>query len=440
MQTTKKVVIQRNKSSQNKAEDFNFSPVIDQSFTGNFRKNAWETYKELPFPDQKAEAWRRTSLSEFDPGLFRPASSLNGNTPEIPQEYLKTHYHADSSGYLLVSPKQVFTYLDPSLKESGVIFSDFQTAEKENPDLLKKLRGKIVRANEGKFAALASAMSENGIILYVPKNLQIKKPLQSLFWSPGNQSASFLHLLVLIDEGASVKYIHELASPEQKESSLFAGITEIQVNPAAKLEFNEIQTLGSKFWNFSHERARIERDASLDWVYLATGSWRSKNFLDLDLAGIGAEARMSGFYFTNQDQHIDLDTQQNHLKPHTTSDLLFKGAAQDKSRAVWQGMIYVAPGADKTDGYQTNRNMLLSSNARIDTIPGLEIKADDVRCSHGATIGKIEESQIFYLLARGIPYEDAVRLIVEGFFNPIIDRIQNPDIQTKIHNLINEKI
>ena len=158
---------------------------------------------------------------------------------------------------------------------------------------------------------------------------------------------AFCTFLFVIEEGASVKYIHELTSPEQKESSLFAGITEIQVNPSANLEFNEIQTLGNKYWNFSHERARIERDASLDWVYLATGGWRSKNFLDLDLAGTGAEARMSGFYFTNKDQHIDLDTQQNHLKPHTTSDLLFKGAAQDKSRAVWQGMIYVAPGADK---------------------------------------------------------------------------------------------
>ena len=177
------------------------------------------------------------------------------------------------------------------------------------------------------------------------------------------------------------------------------GLIEILVGQEASLKFVELQSWGEHVWNFSHERARVERDGQIDWIFGAIGSHLTKNFSDLDLVGEGSAGRMSGFYFTDHDQHLDHDTQQNHLAPHTTSDLLFKGALLDESRSVWQGMIYVAPGAQKTDGYQANRNLVLSRKARADSIPGLEILADDVRCTHGATVGQIDEDQVFYLLA-----------------------------------------
>ena len=183
-----------------------------------------------------------------------------------------------------------------------------------------------------------------------------------------------------------------------------------------------------------------KQPATLEWIFGAIGSALTKNFSDLDLAGPGATGRMSGFYFADGKQHLDHDTQQNHLAPNTTSDLLYKGALEEESRSVWQGMIYVAPGAAKTDGYQANRNLVLSRKARADSIPGLEILADDVRCTHGATVGKIDQDQVFYLLSRGIPREEAERLIVEGFFDPIMQRIPFDGVRQRFQESIHEKM
>jgi Fe-S cluster assembly protein SufD len=184
----------------------------------------------------------------------------------------------------------------------------------------------------------------------------------------------------------------------------------------------------------------VDRDGTLDWIFGAIGSHLTKNFSELTLAGEGSTGRMSGFYFTDHDQHLDHDTQQNHLAPHTTSDLLFKGALIHESRSVWQGMIYVAPGAQKTDGYQANRNLVLSRKARADSIPGLEILADDVRCTHGATVGKIDPNQVFYLRSRGIPDKEAERLIVEGFFDPIMQRIPFEGVRERFQKAIEDKM
>jgi Fe-S cluster assembly protein SufD len=246
---------------------------------------------------------------------------------------------------------------------------------------------------------------------------------------------------VLVDEGASVTYVHEATSPDEPQgSAMHAGLVEIQVMQGASLRFVELQSWGRSVWNFSHERARVERDGSLDWIFGAIGSHLTKNFTELDLAGQGASGRMSGFYFTDGSQHLDHDTQQNHLAPNTTSDLLFKGALKGRSRSVWQGMIYVAPGAQKTDGYQANRNLVLSDGARADSIPGLEILADDVRCTHGATVGKLEEEPIFYLMSRGIPRPEAEKIVVEGFFDPIFQRIPFEGVRERFQDYIAAKM
>ncbi len=201
----------------------------------------------------------------------------------------------------------------------------------------------------------------------------------------------------------------------------------------------ELQSWGEHVWNFSHERAKVERDASIDWIFGAIGSRLTKNFSDIDLIGRGSTGRMSGFYFTDGEQHLDHDTQQNHFAPDTTSDLLFKGALREKSRSVWQGMIYVAPGAQKSDGYQANRNLILDASSRADSIPGLEILADDVRCTHGATVGKIDPEQVFYLETRGIPKKDAEKLVIEGFFDPIMQRIPYEGVRNRLQEAIRLK-
>jgi Fe-S cluster assembly protein SufD len=242
-----------------------------------------------------------------------------------------------------------------------------------------------------------------------------------------------------VDEGASVTYVHEAASPDESQASMHAGIVEIKVSDGASLKFVELQSWGRHVWNFSHERLSAGRATNVDWIFGAVGSHLTKNFSELDLVGEGATGRMSGFYFADGDQHLDHDTQQNHLAQHTTSDLLFKGALKGHSRSVWQGMIYVAPGAQKTDGYQANRNLILSPDARADSIPGLEILADDVRCTHGATVGKLEQEPLFYLKSRGIPEKEAERLIVEGFFDPIMQRIPFEGVRARFQQAIHEK-
>ena len=331
--------------------------------------------------------------------------------------------------------------LDPELSRKGLIFCDLATAERQHHGLLQTVLGQVVREDEGKFAALAASFARQGVFIYVPRGLQVEQPLHSILWGPGINLAYFSHILVRLEEGASLTYVHEAAShTEVQGQALHAGLVEISLGPASNFHFVELQSWGEHVWNFSHERAKIGRDANLDWVFGAIGSHLTKNFSDLELVERGASGRMSGFYFTDGVQHLDHDTQQNHLAPNTTSDLLFKGALKEHSRSVWQGMIYVAPGAQKTDGYQANRNLVLSPNARADSIPGLEILADDVRCTHGATVGKIDADQVFYLRSRGISARDAERLIVEGFFDPIMQRIPFEGVRSRFQNSIEEKM
>ncbi len=248
-------------------------------------------------------------------------------------------------------------------------------------------------------------------------------------------------MLVVLEEGASATFVHETASPgEPGGHALHAGIVELLLGAGAHLTFVELQTWGAHVWNITHERATVGRDGRLDWIFGAVGSRLTKNFSELNLAGQGAEGRMSGFYLADGTQHLDHDTQQNHLAPHTTSDLLYKGALVGRSRSVWQGMIYVAPGAQKADGYQANRNLMLSPRARADSIPGLEILADDVRCTHGATVGQLEEEPVYYLMSRGLPRREAERILVDGFFAPIMDRIPFEGVRARFERLIDDKL
>jgi Fe-S cluster assembly protein SufD len=415
-------------------------------FVRAYREIAWEAFERLPMPTTQDEAWRRTDLRGLDAGSFRlpwhGAAEMDERVEPPPDELLRPLVGKQHGGQIVMQPGQkTEVEVDPTLTAKGVVFADLTTAERQHPEILKRVLGQIVRPDEGKFAALVGAMAQHGVLVYVPRGVQVEEPLHSVLWGPGIGQAYFSHLLVWLEEGASLTYVHEAASHTEAEGqTLHGGLVEIHVGPAANLRFVELQSWGEHVWNFSHERARVEWDGNLDWIFGAVGSHLTKNFSDLDLVGQGATGRMSGFYFTEGVQHLDHDTQQNHLAPHTTSDLLFKGALKDRSRSVWQGMIYVAPGAQKTDGYQANRNLTLSPKARADSIPGLEILADDVRCTHGATVGKIDPDHTFYLRSRGIPRTEAEQLIVEGFFDPIMQRIPFEGVRARFQDAIREKM
>jgi Fe-S cluster assembly protein SufD len=406
-----------------------------------YRQQAWEQYQQSTMPTVREEAWRRTDLRALKVGSFQIASSAaNLKLPPPPTALLEPIAGEDHGGQVILRPGVFEKHLAQSLADQGVVFTDLLTAEKEYPELVTRILGKTVPVSNGKFAALAGALSQMGTLLYVPEGVTVEQPLHSLMWGPGSGLAYISHLLVFLEPGASVTYVHEAASPDEDDQSMHVGIVEGIVSDGATLRFVELQSWGEHVWNFSHERIRVERNGTLDWIFGALGSRLTKNFSELDLAGEGSTGKMSGFYFTDNQQHLDHDTQQNHLAPHTTSDLLFKGTLLGESRSVWQGMIYVAPGAFKTDGYQANRNLVLSKKARADSIPGLEILADDVRCTHGATVGRIDEEQIFYLLSRGIPRRDAERLVVEGFFDPIMQRIPFDGVRQRFQEGIHRKM
>ncbi len=441
MQEKPKVSVARTRREA-AAKEFSFSAdTLPADELRELRAQAWQAFARLPMPAATDEAWRRTDLRTLPAPDFKlPKEGAFEDLPPAPEFLLQPLIGERHGGQILLTPGGSRFALAPELVSKGVIFADLRSAQRDHPALLKKIIGKIVRADEGKFAALASALAENGVLLHIPRNVHVDAPLHSVLWGPGGGLAHFSHLIVNLDDGASVTYIHEAASPDEPQQSLHAGVVEIHVGENANLRFVELQSWGNHVWNFSHERARVERGGNLDWVFGAVGSRLTKNFSDLDLAGEGATGRMSGFYFTDGTQHLDHDTQQNHLAPYTTSDLLFKGALKGASRSVWQGMIYVAPGAQKTDGYQANRNLVLDDRARADSIPGLEILADDVRCTHGATVGKLEQEPLFYLKSRGIPQREAERLAVEGFFDPIMQRIPFDGVRERFQQAIQDKL
>lgn len=406
-----------------------------------FRLKAWALYESLPVPTTKDEAWRRTDLRRFKIDNFGP--SLNGdglNAVEVPS-YLGAQLTDDEAGGVLVEINGVVTVneVSPALKGQGVIFTDMHTAVREHGDLVRQyFMTQAVLPTDGKFAALHAAFWRGGVFLYVPKNTAAAAPLHSALWATGGRT--FTHTLVVLDEGAEATFMDEYASPGGDEAALHNGAIELIVGDNASLRYASLQDFGSNVYQFNHERGRVGRDGKLDWITSMMGTRLAKAFQTAELDAPGAWARMSGIFFTNGRQHLDLDTQQNHNAADTTSDLLYKGALKDHSRSVWQGMIKALPDSQRIDGFQANRNLMLDSTARADSIPGLEIEADDVRCTHASTIGRLDEEEVFYLMSRGIPRTVATRMVIQGFFDPVMQRIPFEGVRVRIFDRILEKV
>ena len=447
MANAPKIVMRKSAGSKEiSLTEFKFTkdlmPTVQDSRLRQYRENAWEAYQSLPFPTMRDEAWRRTDIRGLDTKSFNFHQA--GDVLSEPPGLLLVPVTGDDkrAGQIISGAGTHKHELAPELAALGVVFTDFRTAEVDHPDLLDRLLGQIVSPTEDKFTALSAALAVDGVLLYIPKNVVVEQPLHSLYWGAGKNQAFINHLIVWLEEGAQATFVHESASPNGDTGSqiLHDGIVEIHVGQNAHLNFVELQSWGENVWSFTRERAKVMGDGHLEWIFGAMGTHLTKNFSDIDLVEPGAMGRMSGFYFANGSQHLDHDTQQNHLSPNTTSDLLYKGALLDHSRSVWQGMIYVAPGAVGTDGYQANRNLILSKDARADSIPGLEILADDVRCTHGATVGKLDEDLLFYLESRGIPRKEAEELIVMGFFTPIMERIPFEGVRARFTEAVQIKM
>ena len=405
----------------------------------DYLTTSFETYKGLPFPGRKDEAWRRTSLSELDLSRF---SLVGPKFEESESSEPLTPLDTSIAGQISLHTTSVVTDISELASHSGVVFCDLSTAIQTYPELISKKLGEVVPASDGKFSALASAFALSGVVLYVPKKVKIDQPFliqisQSQAWR-----ADFFHLLIWLEEGASAEVSIELLSEGKikQAQTLSGGIVEIVLDDHAKLNLTEMQCLSADAWLFTHERAKIGTGAQLDWVYVGLGGRLAKSFIDVDLIGEDANAKVGGLYIGKGKQQIDFDTQQNHLAANTISDLIFKGAMRDESRSVWQGMIYVAKDAKSSDGYQKNDNLMLSKKARASAIPGLEILNNDVRCSHGATVSKLSKEELFYLQTRGIDAAEGEKLLLKGFFVQVSGMIINQRIREMVDNLIDAGI
>jgi Fe-S cluster assembly protein SufD len=356
-------------------------------------------------PTTKDEAWRFTDLKGFDPASF---DESRGQSPVTNGPQL---LDLDVAGMAQVTEAGIEIVDAPA----GVTF---ERLDESNPRLYE-----LVGWNE-KFAAHNAAVWEHGLLVHVPKGVVLEQPLYVRITNTVDGGSLFWRLLVIAEEGSRFTLIEEYASASPDLRGYSNAVVELYVEQAAKLEYVSIQNLSQETWHFANHHARVERDAELDWVAGGFGAKKGKIRIQNDLSGPGATSRVTGAYFADGRQHMDYDTFQEHMAPSTESDFAFKGALRESARSVWRGMIRVEPEAQKTNAYQENRNLLLSDTAHADSIPGLEIMANDVRCTHGATLGKVNREELFYGMSRGLSRAEAERLIVRGFFQDVLDRIE----------------
>jgi Fe-S cluster assembly protein SufD len=381
------------------------------------RSEATAAYAALPLPDTTEEHWRFTDLRGFDPESFASGG-------HAPVSNTGTMLDLDVAGYVTVTEGGI----DISQAPEGVTF---ELLSEDNERLYS-----LVGWDE-KFAAHNAAMWKNGLLVVVPKNVQLEKPLYVRIAVTGQ---TFWRLVIVAEEGSRASLIEEYASPAADTAAYSNAVTELFVEQGAKLEYVSLQNLSTETWHFATHHARVGRDGELDWVAGGFGSKKGKTRIQNDLSGSGATSRVTGAYFADGDQHLDYDTFQEHIAPSCESDFAFKGALRDNATAVWRGMIRVEPDAQKTNAYQECRNLMLSKTAHAVPIPGLEILANDVRCTHGATVSRVDLEQLFYLMSRGLSRTEAERLIVRGFFQDVLDRIELAPVREAVTAALEARI
>ena len=393
------------------------------------RPELLERYRALPLPSTTDEHWRFTDLAGFDPDAF----VHNGHVPE-------SHVPGPGPG---TGPVRTMLDLDAagvaSVTESGIEIERAPEGITFEPLAEHELVGTLVGSDE-KFAAHNAACWQAGLLVHVPRGVVLEQPLYVRIANAQDGGSLFWRLLVVAEPESRFSVVEEYASSDPDLRSYSNAAVEIFVRQAAKVEYVSVQNLSRETWHFGSHRARVERDAELDWVAGGFGSKKGKVRIENDLAGPGATSRVTGAYFADGRQHLDYDTFQEHIAPSTTSDFAFKGALRDRATVVWRGMIKVEKDAQRTNAYQENRNLLLSPRAHADSIPGLEIEANDVRCTHGATIGQVDREQLFYLMARGLPRSEAERLIVRGFFTDVLDRIELEPVREALGQALEARI
>lgn len=410
------------------------------------RLAAWEAYEAMPMPAQSDEEWRRTSIRALKLDQVRPFGAqpkVAASLDELPAE-VRAGLSLEGRAGLLVQHNSglVFRWLSDEARAQGVILTGLDEAVREHPDLVRRyFMTEAVAPGHDKFSALHGAFWSGGSFLYVPRGVAIETPIQARVYGDADAPAIFAHTLIVLEDNASAVFIDEFTSPTAEGGQGFsAGAVELHTGQNAHLRYFSAQDWGRHVYHFNTQRLIAQRDSTTNSLTILLGSKLTKTNVESSLRGQGATSEMLGIYFGDGTQHFDQHTIQDHAQPHTTSDLLFKGVLRDRARQVFAGLIRVEPGAQKTNAYQANRNLLLSDQARVDSMPKLEIGANDVRCTHGATMGQVEPEYLFYLRSRGLGQEEAERLIVEGFLDEIVQRIPLEEVRDRLADAIQAKM
>src|SRR5712692_5637320 len=380
------------------------------------RRSAFDAFERLPMPSRIDEEWRRTDVSGLDVATFSQFEHRNGAAPAEPLEGV--------AGAMTMRGSQVESVrLDPELERAGVIFEPISVAAQKHPELVESLLFTQVRPDRDRSAALHAAFFADGTFLFVPDGVVIEKPIVGQVFSAEGGTAVLPHTLIVAGRGSRFNYLDEYLSPADEGAGYKSGSAELFVGEAASVGYVALQKWGRNAWHFADQRARLDKDATLRLFNVTLGGRFSKTRVEASLQGQGADAELKAIYFASGDQFFDFHTLQDHQVGHTRSDLLFKGALQDVARTVYAGLIRIEKGAARSDAYQANRNLVLSDHAKATSIPMLEIDNNDVRCTHGATVGPVDPNHLFYLQSRGIPERTAIRMLVQGFFGQVLDRI-----------------
>jgi Fe-S cluster assembly protein SufD len=315
---------------------------------------------------------------------------------------------------------------------NGVIVTSIAQAVADHGDLVGRHLGALIGEGDDVFVSLNDAGYRAGSFVYVPRGVALETPIALQTVQPRSGTLLNQRTLVVVEEGAQAEVWEQYLSGESELDGVFNAVTELIVGDGARLRYVCGQGLSERSWIFGAQRAQVGRDAGLDWVALGFGSARGRVRMETRLGGEGAEARVTGAYASHARQHIDFDTTQEHAAPNTTSDLAFRGVLTGRSTAVWKGNIIVDPGAQKTDAFQESRNLLLSKRAHADAIPGLEIQANDVRCTHAAAVAQVDPEQLFYLRSRGLREDVAKRLVIEGFLAALVERFEVGPVRERL--------
>ncbi|MFP4623267.1 MAG: Fe-S cluster assembly protein SufD [Gemmatimonadota bacterium] len=403
------------------------------------RQEAWEAFERLPLPTRKLEEWRYTDVAQLSLDAVRLAGP--GPTGDVPAEARALLEGKDAAATVLVVGRDVVEVeVDPGAAGQGVVVMDLASAAAEYPELVREHLGTAVAMDQDKLAALNGAAWSAGVFVHVPAHVRLEKPIRVARWLPESGVAVFPRTLIVASRHSHVSYVDEFASPDFDEPTASLGAVEVIAAEGADVQYVAMQQWGEGVRHLSIQRTLAQRDANLDTLVVNLGATVARVDLNARLEGPGARSDMLGLYFARGDQHFDHVTRQDHVSAQANSDLLYKGALYDRSKTVFRGVIRVFPGAQQTDAYQTNRNLLLSKDAETVSLPNLEIEADDVKCSHGATVGQLDEEELFYLQSRGLDQRAAERLVIFGFFGEVLDRLPLPGVVEELKRAIEAKI